>query len=233
MPSGKLYVVATPIGNMKDITLRAIETLKNVSYILSEDTRETAKILKEYSIQTQQISYRDQNHNKVLPQVLLLLEAGNDLALVSDSGTPLISDPGFKLVREVRERGFDVRPVPGANAAIAALSVSGIPTDKFVFLGFLPKAGGHRKQILKNYSELDATLVIYESPFRIKKLLSEVYEVMGDRKVAMARELTKLHEEVNNIELQTMINDVSLLENIKEKGEYVVLVSKKENKNEQ
>ena len=139
MGSGTLYIISGPIGNLQDITLRAIETLKNVDWILSEDTRETAKLLTQFNIQKPQLSYRDQNHLKSLPEIVKLLEEGSNLALLSDSGTPLISDPGFKLVREVLHRGFKVSTIPGPSAVIAALSISGLPTDKFVFLGFLPK----------------------------------------------------------------------------------------------
>ena len=134
MQKGKLYIVATPIGNLSDMTLRAIEVLKSVAFVLSEDTRESKKLLDRYEIPTQLISYRDQNHERVIGKVLEKLDMGLDLALISDAGTPLISDPGFKLVRDLREKGYDVVSIPGASAVIAALSVSGLPTDRFVFL---------------------------------------------------------------------------------------------------
>ncbi len=226
MNQGRLYLVSGPIGNFNDITLRAIETLKTSDLILSEDTRETAKLLQHFNITAQQISYRDQNHDRVLESVLSLLENDKTLSLVSDSGTPTISDPGFKLVRELTEKGIKVIPIPGPTAAMAALSASGLPTDRFVFLGFLPKTEGRRVNLLKMYGELDNTLIIYESPYRIFKLLEEILETLGDRKVCLARELTKVHEEI--VTAKTSV----LLESIKTKspkGEYVVLVSKEEN----
>ena len=149
MDTSVLYVVATPIGNMKDITLRALEVLKSVDLVISEDTRETSKLFKQYGIDKPQISYRDQNHLKVLPVILETLSSKKSVALVSDSGTPLISDPGFKLVKAVREKNFKIEPIPGPSALIAALSASGLPTDKFAFLGFLPKGANQRKKLIK------------------------------------------------------------------------------------
>lgn len=194
MIKGKLFIVATPIGNMSDITLRALEVLKEVSLVVSEDTRETDKILKKYDIQKAQLSYRDQNHYFMLPKIIETLEQGNSVALISDSGTPVISDPGYKLVRDLVKKGFEIVSIPGPTALISALVSSGFPTDKFSFLGFLPKSKNDRQKILHKYGEMDATVIIYESPFRISKLLEEINEALGDRMVCLASELTKMHE---------------------------------------
>jgi 16S rRNA (cytidine1402-2'-O)-methyltransferase len=223
MEKGKLYIIATPIGNISDITLRAIETLKDVDIVLSEDTRETDKIFKKYGINKPQVSYRDQNHNHLFPKIIEYLDSGLNLALISDSGTPLISDPGYKLVRELVKKDFEIVSIPGPSAVISSLVVSGFPTDKFCFVGFLPKSSNERAKILKTYGELDSTLIIYESPFRIEKLLGEIEENLGERYVCLSNEITKIHE-------KTLRGKPSfLLENIrgrKLKGEFVVLIGK-------
>ncbi|MBT6401456.1 16S rRNA (cytidine(1402)-2'-O)-methyltransferase [candidate division WWE3 bacterium] len=218
---GTLFIVATPIGNMKDFTKRAVEVLKDVDLILSEDTRETKKLLDSYNLTTDQISYRDQNHKKVFPRILDLLSIGKDLALVSDSGTPLISDPGFKLVQEVIRADYEVVTIPGPSAVISALSISGLPTDKFVFLGFLPKGRGQRAKILKEYGKLDATLVIYESPHRLEKILKDISDSLGNRYVALCGELTKMHEKC----IRGFADDL-LDMTTGHRGEYVVLIAK-------
>jgi len=219
--AGKLYIVASPIGNMDDITLRALKVLKDVSYILSEDTRENHKLINHFEIQKSQISYRDQNHASVLVKIIDLLENDNDLAILSDRGTPLISDPGFKLVREVINKGFEVVSIPGASSVIASLVVSGLPTDKFTFLGFLPRTESQRVKIIHKFGELDSTLIFFESPYRILKLLKEVKSTLGDRDVCVVKELTKLHEEIYRFNLRDM-DSVK----IDLRGEFVVLVSK-------
>ena len=221
--SGKLFIVASPIGNMEDITLRAIKVLKDVSVILSEDTRETQKILNHFEISKPQISYRDQNHLQVLNKIVDLIESGNDLAILSDRGTPLISDPGFKLARDLISKGYEVVSIPGPSSVIASLVVSGLPTDKFTFLGFLPKTESQRVKIIKNYGELDTTLIFFESPYRILKLLEEVKKTLGNRDVCVVKELTKLHEEVYRFNL----NDLDTVK-IDLRGEFVVLVSKEQ-----
>ena len=160
--NGKLYLIATPIGNMDDISARALKALADVDYILSEDTRETQKLLTFYQISKPQISYRDQNHERVLNQIFGLLESGLNVALVSDRGTPLISDPGFKLVRELISKGIKIESIPGPSAVIDSLILSGLPTDKFTFLGFLPKTKSQIIKQLKDYGSLDATLIIFE-----------------------------------------------------------------------
>jgi 16S rRNA (cytidine1402-2'-O)-methyltransferase len=225
MKKGTLYIVPTPIGNLSDITLRALEVLKEVELILSEDTRDTTKLLDRYGITKSQISYRDQNHERVFERLFELLDTGADIALVSDSGTPLISDPGFKLVRDLIAKEIPVVALPGASAVTSALVVSGFPTDKFTFLGFLPKSGGQRKKLLMEYGGLDSTLIIYESPFRINKLLEEIKESLDERKVCLVNDQTKLYEKV----IRGTVSE--LLENTKSaklKGEFVVLVAKKD-----
>lgn len=223
MEKGKLYIIATPIGNLSDISLRALDVLKDVDMILSEDTRETDKVLKKYEINKPQLSYRDQNHNYVFPRILETLENGLSLALVSDSGTPLISDPGYKLVRDLIKKDIEVVSIPGPCAAISALTVSGFPTDKFVFLGFLPKSHGDRVKILLSYSSLDATLIIYESPFRVGKLLDEIKENIGERHLCIVNEITKVHEKIFRGSISLLIEAIR---GKKLKGEYVVLIGK-------
>ena len=222
-----LYVVATPIGNLEDMTFRAVEVLKYVDLILSEDTRETDKLLKKWDIKTPQISYREENHDKVIDRILTEYTSGKNLALVSDSGTPAISDPGFRLIRKLheisKENKPDIIPIPGPSAAVSALSISGLPTDNYIFLGFLPRKTSQRSKNLIKYGELEATLIIYESPFRVRKLLKEIQEHLGNRTICLAKDLTKLYESVQTKPVQEFLNNK---EQIKEKGEYVVLIAK-------
>lgn len=222
---GKLYVVATPIGNLEDMTYRAVRVLNEVSFILAEDTRESAVLLKKYGITTPLISYRDQNHSRIITKVLEKLSLDVDLALISDSGTPVISDPGFKLVRDVIDNGYTVMPIPGANAAISALSASGVVLDKFIFLGFLPKSASKRTTMLKIYGSLEASIVIYESPTRVKRLLVEIFKTLGDRYVVLANDITKLHERFVRSKVSEVMDVVNKGE-IKLKGEFVVLIDK-------
>lgn len=221
--AGKLYVVGTPIGNLKDITLRAIETLKSVTVVLAEDTRKSAILLKQYGIKTKMISYRDQNHERIFPQILQLLLTGNNLAVISDSGTPTISDPGYKLVSDLHKHDIEIVTIPGPSAVIAALSISGLPTDKFTFLGFLPKGEGKRKSLLEKHGKLDTTLILFESPFRIEKLLHQIQLVLGERNVCVANELTKKFEKAW---VGTPSELSSLLQSVSTRGEFVVLISK-------
>jgi 16S rRNA (cytidine1402-2'-O)-methyltransferase len=225
MQKGILYIISTPLGNIKDITLRSLDILKSVAVVLSEDTRETQKIFKEYNINKPQISYRDQNHSRVAAHIESLLTSGNNLALVSDSGTPLISDPGFKLVRDILDSGFEVVSVPGPSSVIAALTVSGLPTDKFTFLGFLPKTTGARLQLIKENGVLDNTLIIFESPFRVQKLLEEVLSALGDRKCAVVAELTKTYERVYRGKVSEVLEKLA---KEKVRGEFVVLIAKED-----
>ncbi|MCD4756149.1 16S rRNA (cytidine(1402)-2'-O)-methyltransferase [bacterium] len=228
MDKGKLYVVATPIGNLKDITLRAIETLKEVVFILAEDTRETKKLLNEYNIDTQLISYRDQNHTKMIEKIVEKLEMGLDLALVSDCGTPLISDPGYKLVRDLRVKGYNVVSIPGPSALTSAVSVSGLPTDRFTFLGFLPKSKGKREKLLSHFFGLENTLVIYESPNRLFKLLKLIQDLDCDTLVTAIRDISKKREKAyfgNVSEVMSSLREDGLEQT--PHGEWVVVVSKK------
>lgn len=213
-----LYIVATPIGHMSDITYRAVETLKSVDTILAEDTRQTRKLLKEYHIQTPLYSYHDHNKERRTPRILGRLKEGNAYALVSDAGTPGISDPGFYLVRACRQEGIDVAGIPGANAAITALSISGLPTDAFSFYGFLPKKKGKMESFLSGLSDREETIVLYESPHRIKKTLTAISEVLGEWDVCVCRELTKRFE-------TTYTGKASeLIDHVKEKGECVIVM---------
>ena len=232
MIKGKLYIVSTPIGNLGDITYRAVDILKSVPFVLAEDTRESIKLLRKYDIQTQLISYRDQNHLRIISKIKEKLDMGINLALVSDSGTPLISAPGFKLVRELKDDGYIVESIPGPSALIAALSISGLPTDKFLFLGFLPKSESKRKKMLEKYFQLGDTVVIYESPKRVLSLLDLINECTKENITVLAKDLTKMREEVlvgEAIELGTLLRERDFEEH--PHGEFVVLVnpcSKKE-----
>ena len=225
MVKGRLYIVATPIGNLGDITVRAIDILKSVPFILAEDTRESIKLLKRYEIPTQLISYRDQNHERMIVKIREKLDMGLNLALISDCGTPLISDPGFKLVRELKQNGYLVESIPGPSAIIAALSISGLPTDRFSFLGFLPKSDKRRVEILNTYLKLGSTVILYESPKRVLDLLNNIYSCPFDSTVVLAKDLTKKREEI----LSGNVNELILL--LKERGfensphgEFVVMV---------
>jgi len=192
---GTLYLVATPIGNLADITYRAVETLRAVAAIACEDTRQTRKLLNHYNIQRPLVSYHEHNEGPRTPALIARLSAGDDIALVSDAGTPLVSDPGYRLVNAAAEAGIPVVPIPGASALLCALSASGLPTDSFCFHGFLPRKSGERQRFLATLA-LSATVhVFYEAPHRILETLKDLEVVLGDPVVVVARELTKLHEE--------------------------------------
>ncbi len=219
---GRLYVVATPLGNLRDITYRAVDILKGVNVILSEDTRVTMRLLHAYDIHGKRLlSFHEHNEEKKIEEVQEILDRGEDVALVSDAGTPLIQDPGFRLVSHLRESGYEVLPVPGPSAVISALSVSGLPTDSFVFLGFLPHRKKRREKLYEKVKDLDMTFVIYESVHRIEALLSELCELFSERDVFIAREMTKMHEEYY------YGKPCELKEKIKKKGEFVVIVGKR------
>jgi len=228
MNKGKLYVVATPIGNLEDITFRAIDTLKNVIFVLAEDTRESYKLFNRYGIKTQLISYRDQNHEKMLVKILEKLDMGLDLALISDCGTPLISDPGFKLIRELRERKYDVVSIPGPSALTSALSISGLVTDKFTFLGFLPKSDIRRKKMLEEYVSIKGSLIFYESPKRLIKLLDMLKIVFGEKKVGIAKDISKMREMFFYGDISEVNKEIAT-DDFKENphGEYVVILENK------
>ncbi|MEK7081188.1 MAG: 16S rRNA (cytidine(1402)-2'-O)-methyltransferase [Patescibacteria group bacterium] len=222
----KFYVVATPIGNLGDITLRAIETLKNVDLILCEDTRETKKLLDKYNINKPTMSYHAQSKFAKIDKIFGLLEEGKNLALVSDAGTPGISDPGALLVSKIKEKFLDsvqVIPIPGATALITALSASGLPTHEFTFLGFLPHKKG-RETLFKEIALAKRTMVFYESPHRILKTLESLTKFCPDKKVCIARELTKIYEEFKT---RTPVEVLEYLKNNKEKqrGEFTVIVA--------
>ncbi len=193
-PSG-LYVVATPIGNLEDITLRAIRILSAVDLIAAEDTRHTARLLAHHRIRTAMISCHEHNEHQRAAELIAKIRSGTAVALVSDAGTPSVSDPGYRLVHMAIEQGVAVFPIPGVSAAITALCASGLPTDAFVFQGFAPKKKGKRLELLRRLVDEPRTLVFYESPRRTATLVEEIYAVMGDRQAVLARELTKLHEE--------------------------------------
>jgi 16S rRNA (cytidine1402-2'-O)-methyltransferase len=194
MNTGKLYVVATPIGNLEDITFRAVETLKLVDFILCEDTRVTKILLDRYQISKPFVVVNAHNESKIIGKILGRISSGEACALVSDAGTPCISDPGVRLINHLISNGIEVVGIPGPNAAIMALSISGLPTDAFVFEGFLPQKKGRQKK-LKQLSEEERTIVLYESTYRIKKLIEEINGYMPARKIVVARELTKKFEE--------------------------------------
>lgn len=191
---GSLYVVATPLGNLEDFTLRAQRVLKEVELIACEDTRRTNKLLSHFSIQTRCTSYHEHNEETKTPHLLNLLEQGKHMALVSDAGTPLLSDPGYRLVLGCRDRGISVYPVPGPAAVTAALSVSGLPTDRFFFVGFLPRRAGPCQSRLQEISQFDATLLFYLSPHRLVPTLKHILKVLGNRRAFLIREMTKIHE---------------------------------------
>ncbi|MEQ9667980.1 16S rRNA (cytidine(1402)-2'-O)-methyltransferase [Coleofasciculus sp. G2-EDA-02] len=193
---GTLYVVGTPIGNLEDMTFRAVRILQTVDTIAAEDTRHTGKLLQHFQIKTNQISYHQHNRQQRLPELLNQLTAGKTIALVTDAGMPSISDPGYELVHAAIEAGIPVIPIPGATAGITALSASGLPTDRFVFEGFLPASGQERQQRLELLAAESRTLIFYESPYRLQQTLEDFATIFSpSRQIVLARELTKLHEQ--------------------------------------
>lgn len=220
---GTLFIVSTPIGNLKDITLRAIEVLEKVDLIAAEDTRHTRILLERYKVKTPTTSYFDFNKEKKIPALIRKLQDGEKIALVSDAGTPGISDPAFRLVRECLNNDLAVETIPGATAFVPALILSGLPTDRFVFEGFLPVKKG-RKTRLENLKEETRTIVLYESVHRISRTLSDLLSCWGDRKAAIAREITKKFEEVHRGSLREFNENLS---QIKLKGEFVLVIEGK------
>lgn len=204
--AGTLYLVATPIGNLEDMTMRAIRILKEVNLIAAEDTRQSRKLLTHFDIHTRLVSYHEHNKNASGPELIRLLAEGQSIALVSDAGLPAISDPGADLVAEATEQGITVVPVPGANAALSALIMSGLPTDRFLFTGFPPREKKSLGKWLKELSGQAATLIMYESPHRLTKTLDAMLEHLGDRRAAVIRELTKRHEEAVRGTLSECLN---------------------------
>jgi 16S rRNA (cytidine1402-2'-O)-methyltransferase len=196
MTTGTLYLVATPIGNLEDLTFRARRILAEVNLIACEDTRRTRRLLEHYGIATPTVSFHEHNEAARAAALLARLRRGERIALVSDAGTPLLSDPGFTLVRQAVAGGIPIVPIPGPSAALAALVASGLPTDRFLFLGFLPRRAGERRRALAAVAGLPFTLVLFEAPHRITALLEDIRRTLGDRRIALGRELTKTFEEI-------------------------------------
>ncbi|QGG54179.1 16S rRNA (cytidine(1402)-2'-O)-methyltransferase [Paenibacillus sp. B01] len=222
---GTLYLVATPIGNLEDMTMRAIRILKEAALIAAEDTRQTRKLLSRFEIENRLVSYHEHNKASSGPELLRLLEEGSSIALVSDAGMPAISDPGADLARDAAARGIPVVPVPGANAALSALVMSGLPTERFTFAGFPPRDKKSLEKWLEPLKALPGTLLLYESPHRIRKTLPVLLERLGDREAAMIRELTKRHEEAARGRLSELI---AHLEEHEPLGEYCLVIAEGE-----
>ncbi len=220
-----LYVVATPIGNLKDITLRALETFKSVEAIACEDTRYTRRLLTHYEIQKPLLSCRAQNEAIAAKKIISLLEEGKDVAYASDCGTPAVSDPGSVLVRLVREAGHTISPIPGASASVALMSVAGGINKSVLFEGFLSPKGGRRKRRLTELMALNAAVIVYESPYRIVKLLTDIADIDSERQIVIGRELTKLHEEVIIGSASELLENLSARQSIK--GEFSVFIGGK------
>ena len=232
---GTLYIVSTPIGNLQDITLRAIDVLNSVDFILCEDTRTSSVLLRniekefpKFQNKAKLVSYYEENEMQRIPEIIDLFKKDYKFALISDAGTPTISDPGFKLVRECVREKIKVESIPGASSILAALTSSGLPTDKFMFIGFLPKKPGHRTDLLKKIKNsleiISQTVILFESPFRVVKTLEELQEVFGDIEVVLARELTKIHEEVKQGKISDLLKQYK---NANPKGEFVILFNLK------
>ncbi len=219
-----LYLVATPIGNLSDITLRALETLKAVDVVASEDTRKTGLLLKHFDISKPQIAFHEHNEQKVLPRIMGLLQAGQSVAVVSNAGTPGIADPGFVLVRACIAQDIPITMIPGPSAVVMAAVLSGLPTHSFTFRGFPPRKQGKRRRFLEVDAAAPHTLIFYESPYRLKAFLEDALAVYGDREAALANELTKMFEGVQRGTLSTLLAG---LENEEPRGEYVVVISGK------
>ncbi len=226
---GKLYVVGTPIGNIKDITLRALDVLKNVDIILAEDTRQTLKLLNYYEISNKLISYHKFNEKEKLNEIVNMLGEGNSMALVSDAGMPILSDPGQPLVMKLIESNINVEVVPGPTALTTAIVYSNIPTDTFVFEGFLPVNSRRRKERLNLVAEEKRTMIFYEAPHKLLTTLNDLYKKVGDRKICLLRELTKIHEERKYITISSAISEIQL-NGIK--GEIVFILEGKTENNE-
>jgi len=224
---GTLYIVSTPIGNMEDITLRALRILKEVDLIAAEDTRRTGLLLKHFGIQAPLTSYFEGNELKKRDFILVKLKEGKKVALVSDAGTPGISDPGFRLIQLAIENQLPIIPIPGSSAVITALSVSGLPTDAFLFKGFLPHKSKKRRDLLKELENMRETIIFYESPHRISETLRDILEILGDREIVLTRELTKVYEEIirgKASEILKKVGDRTL------KGEMTLVISGKTRK---
>jgi 16S rRNA (cytidine1402-2'-O)-methyltransferase len=218
---GTLYLVATPIGNLEDITQRAIRTLRDVGCIAAEDTRHTRKLLEHYQIETPLVSYHEHSKGRRIERILSDLEDG-DVALVSDAGTPGLSDPGYRMVRAALDAGHTVSPIPGPSSPIAALVVSGLPTDTYIYLGYLPRKSPERRKVLENLADETSTLILFEVPHRLRRALDDMITVFGaDRPVAICRELTKLHEEI----LRGSVQEVRKhFDKVEPRGEFTLVI---------
>lgn len=225
--SGALYIVGTPIGNLEDMTFRAVHVLKNVQYIAAEDTRHTGQLLKHFDIKNQLLSYHDFNKNQKADLIIHKLSTGNAIALVTDAGTPGISDPAYVLINKAIEMRIKIIPVPGATAAITGLSVSGLPTDRFVFEGFIPVKKGRKKR-LESLTEEARSMIFYESPHRVLKTLNDFLTYFGDRDIVICRELTKKFEEIIRGSLVEMIEEFN---NRSIKGEFTLILKGFDRKN--
>jgi 16S rRNA (cytidine1402-2'-O)-methyltransferase len=217
-----LYLVATPIGNLGDITLRAIETLKKVDFVASEDTRKTGHLLQHLGIKKPQVSFHEHNEQRAGAKLLALLEAGKSVALVTNAGTPVVSDPGYTLVRSVIEAGIPMTMIPGPSAVIMALVLSGLPVYSFIFRGFPPHKAGPRRRFLQADRDASYTLVYYESPYRLKGFLQDALDIFGDRRATVANDLTKLFERIDRGNLSEL---VQLYLSVEPRGEYTVVVA--------
>ena len=225
-----LYIVSLPIGNSKDITLRAIDCLQNVDEIYCEDTRVTNKILSIYKINRGLKNYHDHNGEKVRPQIIKKIKDGKSIALVSDAGTPLISDPGYKLVSELKDNDLYVTAVPGASSPITALTLSGLPTNNFYFLGFLPTKIQPRRNLLEDVKTLKTTIIIFETANKINKTLKDLIDILGNRKIAICREMTKKFEEIITGNIEYVAKEIELK---KLKGEIVIVLYSDKQKDEE
>ena len=224
---GTLYIVATPIGNLEDITVRSLRILAGVDLIAAEDTRTSSRLLSFYEIETRLTSYHEHNENKKAEELIGLLKSDASVALISDAGTPAVSDPGFRLVRLAVEHDIPIVPIPGPSAALSGLCASGLPTDAFVFSGFLPRKKGKRLEFVEALRNEKRTLIFYESPKRVLKLLAELEEVLGDRRAVLCREMTKLHEEFVRGHFSEIITTLTARDSLK--GECTLIISGKEN----
>ena len=224
--AGKIYLVATPIGNLSDISMRAIETLKNVDIIACEDTRNTIRLLNHFEIKGHLTSYHEYNKIDKAYELCEKVKEGKNIAFVSDAGMPAISDPGYELVEIAYKEGLEVTVVPGASAVVSALAISGISSRRFAFEGFLPADKNEKKEILTELSQESRTIILYEAPHRLLKTLKELFEYMGDRNIAIVREITKLHEEVLKGRLAEIISDYES-EKVAIRGEYVLVIEGK------
>lgn len=222
--AGSLYLVATPIGNLEDITFRAIKTLRDADLVACEDTRHTRKLLDHFEIRKKLVSYHEHNEIERAEELIEMLRAGSDVALVSDAGTPIVSDPGYRIVSLAAREGIPIVPIPGASAALTALAASGLPSDSFVFLGFLPQKSARRRQAIEKIRDLDSTVVLYESPHRVLDTLDELRASLGDRPIVAAREMTKLHEEFLRGTAQSIREALAGRPSVK--GEFTIVIGK-------